>query len=320
MTPKRADQGDLFGPEPSRRDESRGQPRNGGEAGGARRDGTAHPGEAVPPAPLARRFGREGRIRIGTSGYSFVDWVGNFYPAGLPRGKMLDEYVRHFDTVEINSSYYRIPTADMFGRMEAKTPPGFEFVVKLFQGMTHRTEDSPDMYRDFAASVMPLKEAGKFGGYLAQFPWQFKKSAEAEDRLVALRERLPGDPLFVEFRHDSWIEAATFDFLREKDIGYCSVDEPHLQGLVPPVAVATTDGAYVRFHGRNARDWWGKGGGDRYNYDYRPEELVEWTQKMHKLEEKVKKVYAFFNNCHAGHAARNAELMMELLGGELGSR
>jgi uncharacterized protein YecE (DUF72 family) len=269
------------------------------------------PREEEPcPAPRhARGFGPEGKIRIGTSGYSFVDWVGTFYPEGTARNRMLDEYVKHFDVVEINSSHYRIPTADMFARMEAKTPPGFEFMVKLFQGMTHKAEDDPAMYADFAASVMPLKEAGKFAGYLAQFPWQFKKTTAAEDRLAALRDR-----------HDSWVEAPTFEFLREHGIGYCSVDEPHLQGLVPPVAVATTDVGYVRLHGRNARDWWGKSGADRYNYDYKPDELLEWTQKMHKLEEKVKKVYAFFNNCHAGHAARNAELMMELLGGELGTR
>lgn len=314
MTPKRSDQGDLFGAEPARRGDARSEDARGAERG------AGAPGGLAQPTPRVRRFGREGKIRIGTSGYSFVDWVGSFYPPGTPRGGMLDEYVRHFDTVEINSSYYRIPSADMFARMEAKTQPGFEFMVKLFQGMTHKTEDDSAMYRDFAASVVPLKDAGKFAGYLAQFPWQFKKTAEAEDRLAALRDRLPGDPLFAEFRHDSWIEAATFEFLREKGIGYCSVDEPRLAGLVPPVAVATTDVAYVRLHGRNARDWWGKGGGDRYNYDYKAEELVEWTQKMHTLEEKVKKVYAFFNNCHAGHAARNAELMMELLGGELGSR
>ncbi len=109
-----ADQGNLFGADEPRRDEPR------------------------APARAVRGFGPEGKIRIGTSGYSFVDWVGTFYPEGTPRGKMLDEYVRHFDVVEINSSHYRIPTADMFARMESKTPPGFEFMVKLFQGMTHK--------------------------------------------------------------------------------------------------------------------------------------------------------------------------------------
>jgi uncharacterized protein YecE (DUF72 family) len=95
------------------------------------------------------------------------------------------------------------------------------------------------------------------------------------------------------------------------------VDEPRLKGLVPPVVAATTDEGYVRLHGRNARNWWGKGGGDRYDYDYNGDELKEWAGKMLDLESKVKKVYAFFNNCHAGHAARNAELMIEMLSDDL---
>ena len=274
--------------------------------------------DSRPAPPNVRRLGRAGKIRVGTSGYSFADWVGAFYPEGTPRGRMLDEYVKHFDVVEINSSYYRIPAPGMFDRMERKTPPGFEFVVKLYKGMTHEIEDDDSMYRVFAESVVPLKEAGKFGGYLAQFPWKFKKSDEALAHLSTLRERFGEDPLFVEFRHDSWIERATFEFLRELGIGYCSVDEPNLKGLVPPVVAATTDTGYVRFHGRNARNWWGRGGGDRYDYNYTREELSEWTKKLLELEAKVNKVYAFFNNCHAGHAARNAELMMGMLGEGLG--
>lgn len=274
--------------------------------------------DSMPEPPHLRPLGREGRIRVGTSGYSFADWVGPFYPAGTPRGRMLDEYVRHFDVVEINSSYYRIPTATMFERMEQKTPAGFEFVVKLFGGMTHESGDDPRMYREFVDSVTPLREAGKFAGYLAQFPWKFRNEKSSRAHLVTLRRRLGDDPLFVEFRHESWIEDKTFAMLRDLGVGYCSVDEPRLKGLVPPVVAATTDEGYVRLHGRNARNWWGKGGGDRYDYDYNREELAEWADKMLGLESKVKKVYAFFNNCHAGHAARNAELMIEMLGDELG--
>ena len=298
-------QGDLFG-------ES--APKNGSlaDANGAY--------DSRPTPPRMRKLGKHGRIRIGTSGYSFADWIGSFYPPGTARGKMLDEYVHHFDVVEINSSYYRIPEARMFERMEAKTQPGFEFVVKLYKGMTHGIEDDASMYKAFADSVIPLKEAGKFVGYLAQFPWKFKNGSEAREHLRFLRKQFGDDPLFVEFRHDSWIERPTFDLLRELGVGYCSVDEPNLKGLVPPVVVATTDTGYVRLHGRNAKNWWGKGGGDRYDYDYNEEELSEWSQKLLTLEEKVKKVYAFFNNCHAGHAARNAELMIEMLGEEPSSR
>ncbi len=314
-------------------------PRSPGHRKGARRDdgqGDLFPGigpakkgpladprgayDSRPAPPNVRKLGRRGRIRIGTSGYSFADWVGPFYPTGTPRSRMLAEYVHHFDVVEINSSYYRVPDPRMFARMEEKTPPGFEFVVKLYKGMTHEIADDDSMYGAFTDSVAPLKEAGKFGGYLAQFPWKFKKGRDAQAHLRDLRERLGEDPLFVEFRHDSWIERETFDLLRELGIGYCAVDEPHLKGLVPPVVAATTDTGYVRFHGRNAKNWWGKGGGDRYDYEYSAKELSEWSEKLLKLEEKVKKVYAFFNNCHAGHAANNAELMIEMLGEELGPR
>jgi len=297
----RTNQGDLFGE--------------------ARQPGEPPKGKRRAPGPEPAGvgpLGREGRIRVGTSGYSFADWVGPFYSAGTKRGAMLDEYVHHFDVVEINSTYYRVPSASMFERMNEKTPEGFEFIVKLFRGMTHEIVDDAEMYRHFTGAVAPLVEAGKFGGYLAQFPWKFKNSKAAKAHMGALRKKLGEAPLFVEFRHDSWIEDKTFEFLRDLGVGYCAVDEPRLKGLVPPLVAATTDEGYVRFHGRNARNWWGKGGGDRYDYDYNSEELSEWADKMLDLESKVKKVYAFFNNCHAGHAARNAELMIEMLGDELG--
>jgi len=297
----RINQGDLFG-------ETR---QHGEPPEGKRRARGPEPAGVGP-------LGREGRIRVGTSGYSFADWVGPFYSAGTKRGAMLDEYVHHFDVVEINSTYYRVPSASMFERMNEKTPEGFEFIVKLFRGMTHEIVDDSEMYRHFTGAVAPLVEAGKFGGYLAQFPWKFKKSKAAQAHMGALRKKLGEAPLFVEFRHDSWIEDKTFEFLRDLGVGYCAVDEPRLKGLVPPLVAATTDEGYVRFHGRNAKNWWGKGGGDRYDYDYNSEELSEWADKMLDLESKVKKVYAFFNNCHAGHAARNAELMIEMLGDELG--
>jgi len=298
----RDSQGDLFG---------------GASGGLADRSGAY---DSSPAPPHLRPLGREGKIRVGTSGYSFADWIGPFYPEGTPRAKMLEEYVRHFDIVEINSSYYRIPTPEMFARMEAKTPAGFEFIVKLFRGMTHEIEDDSKMYREFVDSVVPLKDAGKFGGFLAQFPWKFKNGKDGKAHLVELRRRLGDDPLFVEFRNDSWMKKGTFQLLRDLGVGYCSVDEPQLKGLLPPTVVATTEEGYVRLHGRNTRTWWGKGGGDRYDYDYSSDELSEWAEKMLDLEGKVKKVYAFFNNCHAGHAARNAELMIDMLSDELGSQ
>jgi len=261
----------------------------------------------------------EHRILVGTSGYSFADWVGPFYPSGTKSGDFLRYYSGHFETVEVNSTYYGIPQPRVLEQMEKKTPPGFRFVVKLNQGMTHQGSLDPALYRDFLAALEPLKRAAKYDGLLAQFPWGFKRTDENRRHLGALRALLPSEPLFVEFRHDSWLTPQLEPSLRAHRIGYCAVDEPPLPGLLPPVTMLTTEDAYVRFHGRNARNWWGGGGergartGDRYDYDYSEAELKEWIAKIAGLAQQARRTYLFFNNCHAGQAARNAKLMQELL-------
>ncbi len=254
-------------------------------------------------------------VRIGTSGFSFDDWVGPFYPEGTKRGGMLEHYARHFDTVEVNSTYYRIPPPSTMESLDQRTPHGFEFVVKAHQSMTHETIPPDDATFDaFAACVSPLARAGKLHGVLLQFPWAFRPTRPARARLELLHERLaPHGPLFVEFRHASWLDERVFRFLDQRGIGYCSVDEPALPGLVPPVARLTGSIGYVRLHGRNATTWWGRGAGDRYDYDYSPAELDEWVLKIRELAERSTKVHVFFNNCHAGQAARNALLMKELV-------
>lgn len=263
------------------------------------------------------------RIVIGTSGYSFADWVGPFYPPGMKSGDFLDYYSRHFEAVEVNATYYRMPEAGMFERMVRKTPEGFRFVIKLNQAMTHESSRDPALYREFIAALRPLKEAGRYDGLLAQFPWGFKRTPDHRRHLAAMRDLLAGEPLFVEFRHDSWLTPELEPSLRERGIGYCAVDEPRLPGLVPPVTMVTAEDAYVRFHGRNEATWWGRGGaqgeaggragGDRYDYDYRADELKEWVRKVAELADQARRTYLFFNNCHAGQAARNAKLMQELL-------
>jgi len=266
-----------------------------------------------------RSGARAHRIIIGTSGYSFAGWVGPFYPPGMKPVDFLAFYARHFEAVEVNASYYRVPDAAMFERMIRKTPDGFRFVVKLYQAMTHERSLDPALYREFIAALAPLKAAGRYDGLLAQFPWGFKRTPEHRRHLAAMRERLAGEPLFVEFRHDSWLTPGLEAGLSAHAIGFCAVDEPPLPGLMPPVTMVTTEDAYVRFHGRNTETWWGRGGpggreaGDRYDYDYREDELKEWVKKVAELAEQARRTYLFFNNCHAGQAARNAKLMQELL-------
>jgi uncharacterized protein YecE (DUF72 family) len=253
------------------------------------------------------------RILIGTSGFSFRDWVGPFYPSGTRPQDFLGYYARHFPALEVNSTHYGIPKPEMLARMAERTPPEFRFVVKLHQSMTHDWTLDPATTRSFLEAIDPLKRAGKYEGLLAQFPWSFHRTPDHRRFLASLRAELAGEPLFVEFRHDSWLTPELEPSLRDHHIGFCSVDEPRLTGLLPPVTMLTTEDAYVRFHGRNADNWWGRGTGDRYDYEYKAAELEEWVGKIRDLADRARRTYLFFNNCHAGQAARSAKLMQELL-------
>ncbi|NOT34128.1 MAG: DUF72 domain-containing protein [Candidatus Eisenbacteria bacterium] len=252
------------------------------------------------------------QILVGTSGYSFPDWPGRFYPEGMKSGDFLEFYARHFPAVEVNSTYYRIPPPRTLERMAAKTPPEFRFVVKLHGSMTHEHSLGADAVASFRAMLEPLKQTGKFDGLLAQFPYGFHRTPANRLHLAAVRDAFADEPLFVEFRHDSWLAPEVVPALRERRIGWCAVDEPALPHLLPPVTHLTSEDAYVRFHGRNAATWYG-GGGERYDWDYQVSELTDWVKKIGELADQARRVYLFFNNCHAGQAARSAKLMQELL-------
>ena len=129
-----------------------------------------------------------GEILVGTSGYSFPDWVGTFYPPGMKSSDFLNYYSERFPVVEVNSTYYRIPPPRTLEQMERKTPPGFRFVVKLHQSMTHETTREPAIYFQFREALEPLKAAGKYDGLLAQFPWGFQRTPGNQEHLQVLRD------------------------------------------------------------------------------------------------------------------------------------
>jgi uncharacterized protein YecE (DUF72 family) len=258
-----------------------------------------------------RVSGSSQKIKVGTSGYSFEDWRGTFYPADIDKAAMLTFYTQHFDTVEVNSTYYRILPPIVFERMAAKAPDHFEFIVKVNQATTHEGKDG-EVVEKFKASITPLMESGKLYGVLAQFPFRFRNTPENREYLRRCRERMPDVPYFVEFRHKSWLTPQVGELLKEHQLGFVSVDEPKLEGLLPSRATATTDTGYIRLHGRNAAQWW-QGGPERYDYSYSEEELREWVEHIRRLIEKARKVYVFFNNCHHGQAAQNAKTMKGML-------
>jgi uncharacterized protein YecE (DUF72 family) len=250
-------------------------------------------------------------IAIGTSGYSFRDWKGVFYPETIKPKEMLAYYKDVFSVVEINTTYYGIPKPEVFEGMICATPQNFEFIVKANKSTTHELSDR-DVSGTFIESICPLKESGRLSGILAQFPWQFRNEAFSRKYLASLAERYREYNLFVEFRHNSWNREEVFRFLDDLKIHFVSVDEPQIGDMIPPVAQATGGAAYVRFHGRNECDWWSKSA-DRYNYFYSEDELEEWIEKVEALEKTVWKLYAFFNNCHQGYAVRNALMFKEMI-------
>jgi uncharacterized protein YecE (DUF72 family) len=254
-------------------------------------------------------------IRIGTSGYSYEDWVGPFYPEGTPKNKFLDHYQKHFDVVEVNYTYYTMPNPRTLTAMSAKTGPTFRFVVKANRQMTHEPgEDLPGVFQEFVAALEPLRQQGKFGCVLAQFPNSFKCTKPSVQYLREFSELTAGVPVVVEFRNRGWIRDETFEFLREQDFGFCCVDQPQFDSLVPPVAEATSAISYVRFHGRNYDKWWEhEEAWERYNYLYSKEELSEWVDKVKGLAAGTEDTYLFFNNHYNAQAVQNAMDFAELL-------
>ncbi|MDI3298537.1 MAG: DUF72 domain-containing protein [Bacillota bacterium] len=252
-----------------------------------------------------------GEILIGTSGYSYKDWIGPFYPPGLPERRMLEFYSRRFPFAEVNATYYRLPAARTFEAMLRHVPPRFLFTVKAYRSLTHERESGSERdARLFREALAPLLEGGRLGAVLLQFPYSFKNQEEERAWLGRLRRWLADLPLVAEFRHEGWFQEATYAWLRELQVGFTCVDAPRLPGLPPPAAVVTSSTAYVRFHGRNAAKWWShEAAYERYDYLYRAEELEEWLPRVRELAAGSGRLFVAFNNHYQGQAVVNARML-----------
>lgn len=254
-------------------------------------------------------------ICIGTSGFSYKDWVGIFYPAGLPSRDWLTFYSHEFKTCEINSTYYALPSVETLKSMVSRTDEGFSFVIKANQEMTHQRTDNTRICEAFRRAVDPMVASGKLGCILAQFPYSFDYSKPNWEYLAQLRNNLKGLPLVIEFRNARWLRVEVFHWLRQQDMGFCCVDEPQLPNLLPPIAEATSKIGYVRFHGRNKDKWWQhEQAYERYDYTYKPDELREWLPKIKKLAGMTEKTYIFANNHWRGQSidtVRQLRMMLE---------
>ncbi len=255
-----------------------------------------------------------GHILIGTCGYSYEDWVGPVYPAGAPKSSFLPLYAEKFPIVELDFSYYAQPRARAMQAMADSTPEGFLFALKAHRSMTHEIGETWEKdVETFRAGIKPLSDAGRLAAVLLQFPYSFGYTPESRSRLAALLDALTGLPLAVEFRKSDWLRDSVFQGLRERGAALVSVDEPDLPRLPRPTGEVTADFSYVRFHGRNAANWWTGDNAGRYDYLYEAGELSEWVERVKGMLEKARMIMIFFNNHRRGMAARNALELRELL-------
>ena len=274
-------------------------------------------------------------IHIGTSGWNYPTgkgtWNGVFYPTRRPRGfDELAYYAEHFDTVEVNSTFYRMPEAAHAKSWQRRTPSGFLFAVKLYQKFTH-----PDMYLSragvsewdlsradvdlFRAGIAPLAESGKLAALLVQFPPSFHADPAMREYLSWLLGAFEGYPLAVELRHRSWSDGAaeTTGILDAAGAAWTRIDEPKFESSIRQTLASPAGSglAYFRLHGRNAAAWWEHDASeDRYDYLYSPAELAPFAEAVRQASAGGRRVVVFFNNHFSAKAVANAAILKHDLG------
>ncbi|MFH1484473.1 MAG: DUF72 domain-containing protein [Chloroflexota bacterium] len=237
---------------------------------------------------------------VGTSGYHYDHWQQSFYPTRLRSHQWLDFYGHHFSTVELNNPFYRLPSESTYRNWRDITPADFLFAIKVSRLITHlkKLRNVEEQLKSFLQRARILSE--KLGPLLYQLPPNMPRSPENEEALRAFLCRLPQDLQHVfEFRHQSWLEENTIQTLRQHNMGFCIMDMPSVQ--CPEVA--TTDFAYLRFHGSTSL----------YSSCYSEEELTGWARKIEELGKGVRATYIYFNNDAMAYAVVNAQRLKEIL-------
>ena len=296
-----------------------------------------------------------GNIRLGTASWTEKTLVASrtFYPATANTAeRRLRYYARHFPLVEVDATYYALPSAEHARAWAERTPADFAFGVKAHAALTRHplqplrldkdlqraigrellakrsiyarelpSEVQGELWRRFRVGLEPLRDARKLAYLLFQMPKWFTPTRESHAYLEELPGRFPDDRVAIEFRQAGWMteerRARTLDFLRRHGLVYVAVDEPQgTRASVPPVAAATSDElSVVRFHGRKTSAWDKPGvtTTERFGYLYRPDELREWIPRLRELAGKCRAVHALTNNCYRDYAVQNAKDLAELL-------
>ena len=266
-------------------------------------------------------------LRIGTSGWNYPagggTWKGIFYPPGVKGERELAYYAEHFDTVEVNTTFYGQPKASVAQSWVDRTPPGFEFSLKLYRKLTHA--DIPgvpwlddNLIDEYRRGIDPLASAGRIGALLAQFPASFKQTPESQGYLDALLARFRNYPVAVELRHRSWSDdfGSTISLLNSHGAALAQIDEPKFKLSIRQNQLPNISGFYyMRLHGRNAQQWWKHDKSeDRYNYLYSADELKPVSETADAARRLVRKFYLYFNNHFASKAVVNAVMIKSQLG------
>jgi uncharacterized protein YecE (DUF72 family) len=263
-----------------------------------------------------------GRIRVGVAGWDYKDWRGIVYPAPRPAGfDPLRYLARYIDLIEINSTFYRPPSADVAKRWAARVADcdNFHFSAKLWRRFTHErgTAWTGDEANTFRKGIDPLRRAGKLSALLVQFPWSFRNDDANREWLQDVRRTFARFPLVVEVRHASWNDPAFFQWLVENGVGFVNIDQPLFKRSIRPSARGTSRIGYIRVHGRNYREWFRKDAGRdaRYDYTYTVQELRPWASRARDVagDTGVEEVDVVFNNHYKGQAVVNALQFKKML-------
>lgn len=255
-----------------------------------------------------------GEIYIGTSGFDYPEWKGVFYPETLAREGFLKHYATQFTTLELNFSYYRMPTAPQLTRLIERSGGNILFSIKGHESLTHKVTDGWKVAAaEFRTAISPLLQEKLLASILLQFPTSFHYNADNRRYLSELTDAFSGLPLVVEFRGADWMSRRVFDALAKRGITLCSTDMPVLKGLPPALDIVTGDIGYIRFHGRNAEQWWGSGVSDRFDYLYTEQEIIGWVPRIRTMADATQRLFVFFNNHVRGKAVINARMLSDIL-------
>ena len=268
---------------------------------------------------------QSGRIRVGPAGWSYPDWVGYAYPAKKRKGFHEATYLaQFFDTIEINTSFYNpIRAEHAKGWVErVSANQNFTFAAKMWQRFTHNANPSvPPLTAEdeklVRAGFDVLRDAGKLGAVLLQFPFSFHRTAETFAYLDRVLRRFADYPLAVEVRHGTWNVPEVFELLRKRSVGFCNIDQPVIGKSLEPSARTTGPVGYVRLHGRRYDTWFSDdetiASFERYNYLYSEEELRPWAERVKKVAKSAPDVYVITNNHYQGKGLVNALQLISML-------